>query len=563
MAKQRDQTGVVRVNGAWATRVTFEMSAEQESGDRKVALRFLQGRSEVLQVTIPRTKLAEVLGERNAATIETQRQNAPKGEPMIKGELRGTQLHYQEVRLDRTEPGPAENSIEVTRHRKREPAATSAAAAETTAKETDADKHRTARESTSQSAATEGPIRRPAPHVPVPSHIASKYLVHNDRYHFDDQTLAFIDRGSKLTIETHNRAVLQDVIAIAKARDWQEIKVTGTEVFRREVWKEATAAGLTVRGYTPSDLEKAGASRARGEPQRPEERSPEQSSSSQRTRDPAKRFWVGTLIAHGEARYQHEATKPSSYFVTLRDDAGRERTHWGVGLAEAINTARSAPRIGETVGLRQVGATPVSVLVNKVDPLGGPVTEHLTTQRTQWVVEKIDHFKPDGTLIDAALEHRSSAVAQPFTGTPRVPAPSAPMRAHPLTRDQEVAAAIRSARTTREELQLKFPQINKAVFSHMASHDQFARAFVEAGLIRESDRGHVIAQMRERLASHLERGTPIKEPDNNHVASVIRLAVQRAVPTIAHPSREAVAEQSIERVMRPKTMVREEPQVRV
>jgi len=56
-----------------------------------------------------------------------------------------------------------------------------------------------------------------------------------------------------------------------------------------------------------------------------------------------------------------------------------------------------------------------------------------------------------------------------------------------LTREQEAAAAIRSATITREELQLKYPELNKAVFQHLASHDQFAEAYIKSGLIRESD----------------------------------------------------------------------------
>ena len=131
-----------------------------------------------------------------------------------------------------------------------------------------------------------------------------------------------------------------------------------------------------------------------------------------------------------------------------------------------------------------------------------------------------------------------------------------------MTREQEVAAAIRSATTTREELQLKYPELNKAVFSHLASHDQFARAFVDAGLIRESDRAQVIAQMRERLAGQIERGAPIQEPDNKQIATVIRRSVNRVAADIGRPPVEVVAERSAERVITPKTMVREDPQVR-
>jgi hypothetical protein len=104
-----------------------------------------------------------------------------------------------------------------------------------------------------------------------------------------------------------------------------------------------------------------------------------------------------------------------------------------------------------------------------------------------------------------------------------------------LTRKQEAAAAIRSAAITREELQLKYPELNKAVFQHLASHDQFAEAYIKSGLIRESDRAQVIAQMRDRLAGKLEQGAVIREPDDKEVNTLIRRSVNRVAADIGRP----------------------------
>ena len=120
-----------------------------------------------------------------------------------------------------------------------------------------------------------------------------------------------------------------------------------------------------------------------------------------------------------------------------------------------------------------------------------------------------------------------------MTTTKEVPAQE--FGAKTLKRDQEVAAAIRSAATTREELQLKYPELNQAVFQHLASHDQFADAYVKSGLIRESDRAQVIAQMRERLAGKLEQGAVIREPDNKEVSTLIRRSVNRVAADIGRP----------------------------
>jgi len=592
MAKNLDQTGVVQVNGAWATSIRFQMNAEHRNGEGELDLRFMQGRAEVLRVVVPRGEVVELLGENNRAAIEKQILNAPQREEVIKGELSGPQLHYREFTLEATGPRVEANAIEVTRLRSVESNSTPStvgvgAAARTSSDAAEAidgpptgtatdrgevgDKGRD--EARRRAAAPEKPLPKKAEHAAVPDHIASKYLVRDDKYHFDDRTVAFVDKGSKLTVETHNKAVIQDLIAIAKARDWQEIKVTGTETFRREVWKESYAAGLDVKGYKPSELELQAANKERVRRNGPNELSaedrpppggqtPSVPSRPRNPRDQSKQEFFGTLVAHGDAPYQNDPTKSASYYVTLRDEAGRERTHWGVGLAEAMKNAQTAPVVGDQVGIQRVGVTPVIVPLAKVDAHGAVVTEQINAKRNQWVVEKIDYFKSGtASLSEAQARPTSSTAERPLAPT-TVEVDSKTVMPQGMTREQEVAAAIRSATTTREELQLKYPELNKAVFSHLASHDQFARAFVDAGLIRESDRAQVIAQMRERLAGQIERGAPIQEPDNKQIATVIRRSVNRVAADIGRPPVEVVAQRSAERVITPKTMVREDPQVR-
>jgi putative DNA primase/helicase len=584
MANNLDQTGVVQVNGAWATSIRFELNAENRNADAELDLRFMQGRAEALRIGVPRSELVELLGENNRATIEKQILNAPQGEEIIKGELRGTQLHYRELTLDASGPQVVPNAIEVVRHRAIEPNNTSATVGVGAADVMDASPVGTATErdpgdgkeridARRRAAAEVNPLGTKAERAPVPDHIASKYLVKDDKYHFDDKTVAFVDKGSKLTVETHNKAVIQDLIAIAKARDWQEIRVTGAEAFRREVWKEAFAAGLDVKGYKPSDLELQASNKERvrrGTPNKwsaldrrpPNVDAPSASTRAQNARDQSKELFFGTLVAHGEAPYQNDPTKSASYYVTLRDEAGRERSHWGVGLEAAIKDAQTAPVVGEQVGIQRVGATPVTVPSSRVDAHGAVVTEQINAQRNQWVVEKIDYFKAGKALANEAQARASSATVQrPLAAATAEVGPTTVVP-QGMTREQEVAAAIRSAATTREELQLKYPELNKAVFSHLASHDQFARAFVEAGLIRESDRAQVIAQMRERLAGQVEHGAPIQEPDNRQIATLIRRSVNRVAADIGRSPVEALPERSAERVMTPKTPVREDPQVR-
>jgi hypothetical protein len=427
MADNLDQTGVVQVDGAWVTSVKY--SAEALGPDTgSINLRFMQGRTEVGRIAIPRERLSEFLGERNRSAIERHIANdADKYLAVVAGELRGRQLHYQKVSLAKPEPNPTENTIDAMPSREssattrndstRGPLNASQSKGVGTAPNPDASDARHT-DAEGRSRATDAREAEANAAVPprVPAHIAAKYLIKGNTYHFDDQTVAFVDKGNSLMVQTHNKAIIQDLVAIAQAREWPAVTVSGTQAFRREAWNAAAAAGLKVSGYTPSEIERTAAERARS---------------------------------------RHEAT--TSPKVTPREPG-----------------AESAGRPASTV-----------------------------TEKPAVSVTKEDLPKELG--------------------------------GNGLTREQEAAAAIRSAAITREELQLNYPELNKAVFHHLASHDQFAAAYIKSGLIRESDRAQVIAQMRDRLAGKLEQGALIREPDDKEVNTLIRRSVNRVAADIGRP----------------------------
>ncbi|WP_037406653.1 Ti-type conjugative transfer relaxase TraA [Shinella sp. DD12] len=68
---------------------------------------------------------------------------------------------------------------------------------------------------------------------------------------------------------------------------------------------------------------------------------------------------AGRLVEHGVAPYEHQPGNPDSYFVTLENDKGEQRTLWGVDLERAMKEA--APEIGEKIGLQHMGSTPVTL----------------------------------------------------------------------------------------------------------------------------------------------------------------------------------------------------------
>jgi len=68
---------------------------------------------------------------------------------------------------------------------------------------------------------------------------------------------------------------------------------------------------------------------------------------------------AGRLVDHGVAPYEHNPQSRDSYFVTLENDKGDQRTVWGVDLERAMRDA--SPKIGDRIGLQHEGATPVTL----------------------------------------------------------------------------------------------------------------------------------------------------------------------------------------------------------
>ena len=97
---------------------------------------------------------------------------------------------------------------------------------------------------------------------------------------------------------------------------------------------------------------------------------------------------AGRLVEHGAAPYEHDPKKSDSYFVTLENDKGEQRTLWGVDLERAMKAA--APEIGEKIGLQHEGSTPVTL------------PDGTQTHRNTWKVQDA------GELAYSQLERRLS-----------------------------------------------------------------------------------------------------------------------------------------------------------
>lgn len=106
-------------------------------------------------------------------------------------------------------------------------------------------------------------VFKPADEVtrPIPSDIQKQYVRVGDNYYRPADRArtepAFEDKGNKLQTKSDRETISDSLVRIAHARGWDDIKVSGSEQFRRQAWIEAKALGMSVRGYTPSEEDEA------------------------------------------------------------------------------------------------------------------------------------------------------------------------------------------------------------------------------------------------------------------------------------------------------------------
>lgn len=95
----------------------------------------------------------------------------------------------------------------------------------------------------------------------------AQFRVEGNRFRFKDGTraLAFtVARGQYVTASNDPRAA-RGIAALADADGATGLTVSGHKDFRREVWIEAEARGITVRGYKPTEQDRSAAEKRAAE----------------------------------------------------------------------------------------------------------------------------------------------------------------------------------------------------------------------------------------------------------------------------------------------------------
>ena len=92
----------------------------------------------------------------------------------------------------------------------------------------------------------------------VPRRITQAYTeVDGKFYAKDSNRVMFEDKGEKLATSTTNKEAVADMVAYAKAKQWDSLKLSGSQEFRREAWLQAESQGIKTQGYTPKQIDLA------------------------------------------------------------------------------------------------------------------------------------------------------------------------------------------------------------------------------------------------------------------------------------------------------------------
>jgi len=77
------------------------------------------------------------------------------------------------------------------------------------------------------------------------------------RYRGDTSRIAFTETPFRLSTDNNSPSVARSMVDVAEARNWQVLRVSGHEDFKRLVWLEASVRGVRSLGYEPqgADLE--------------------------------------------------------------------------------------------------------------------------------------------------------------------------------------------------------------------------------------------------------------------------------------------------------------------
>ncbi len=247
--------------------------------------------------------------------------------------------------------------------------------------------------------------------------VRAKYTQVGSRFHFPDSgEQAFRVSATRTTTRSVDPGVIRDILEFEAARAGTErLRVRGSVEFRAEAWRQAQLAGIEVRGYRPSELERAQVARSiesrrrsraqgaaelrpsdtagREQPTPPADSVTRKSPPREQSVDPGSRSLQGRLVEHGAARYQHNPNEDMSYYIKVETRSG-EQTLWGKDFERAIKESLSHVKVGDRVGINHAGETAVTVKARRRDEDGNYTRrEEVAAVKNRWLVERQDFLQ--------------------------------------------------------------------------------------------------------------------------------------------------------------------------
>ncbi|MUZ76192.1 Ti-type conjugative transfer relaxase TraA [Agrobacterium vitis] len=226
---------------------------------------------------------------------------------------------------------------------------------------------------------------------------------------------------------------------------------------------------------------------------------------------------AGRLVEHGAGPYEHNPEARESYFVTLENDKGEQRTLWGVDLKRALQEA--SPAIGDRIGLQHEGATPVTL------------PDGTQTQRNSWrVVEggelaysQLEHLMSRSGAKETTLDYvrdfaERRGIAERFGVKSEIGVDHAAMQ-----RQDQRSPAAHLAREHQDRLAVE-----------TSVHDERLR--LQDGPVRREDPAQDLTQGigGDRLQQHAEKPEPLVPAITRHDRSIEDVAREKAMPAIDH-----------------------------
>ena len=253
----------------------------------------------------------------------------------------------------------------------------------------------------------------------VPQSVRDRFVQEGNRFYYPDGAPAFRDRGRRLTTVSENTEIVRSLVEIARSRGWTEVSVSGTERFRAQAWQQARLAGLSVRGYRPSEEERIQVVRAAG---RSRDEVAESTSIDVPPPAPARGGEAalerirGKLLEHGKDFYRHDPNEQQSYFVRLKTATGT-REVWGKDIERAVAKSLSQPKVGDEVVLQRTGREVVTIKRREKDEQGELREREVGAFRNRWVLETQEFFEKRAqvgrVLRDASLSPRDATQRHP------------------------------------------------------------------------------------------------------------------------------------------------------